>query len=47
MTNGGDAHGRTGKKKPGGKKARQKGSKPSLKGKSLLTAGLDAGKTGK
>jgi hypothetical protein len=40
MTNGGDAHGRTGKKKPGSKKAKGKTPKTPIKGKGLIPPAL-------
>jgi hypothetical protein len=45
MTNGGNAHGRTGKKKPGGRKAKPRDPKASLKRRNLVPAALAAEKT--
>jgi hypothetical protein len=40
MTNGGDAHGRTGKKKPGSKKAKGKNPKTPIKPNGIVPESL-------
>jgi hypothetical protein len=45
MTNGGNAHGRTGKKKQSGRKAKPRDPKASLRRRNLVPAGLAAEKS--
>jgi hypothetical protein len=45
MLNGGNAHGRSGKKKPGGRKAKSRDPKASMKRRNLVPPGLAAEKS--